>query len=366
MAQCEVAEPQRIVLVFQGGGALGAYQAGVYEALHEHGVEPDWIIGTSIGAINGAIIASNRREDRLDKLREFWRRIELRPVPQVPLWGPLAGFLGNWSAITHGIPGFFRPNPAAWLGGVHAPLGVGQAGYYLTDALRSTLADVTGFMPDKACGVRLSLGAVNVGNGDMHYFDSSREALSVEHVMASGALPPAFPAVRIGDDYWWDGGIVSNTPIEAIFDDQPLRDSLVFAVNLWQDNGSEPSSIWQAAGRQKDIQYSSRADHHIEDERKLQHLRKIIGELGTQLTDAQRADPEIKALLAQGECLTLHIVRLFAPALDGENHTKDIDFTAAGIEARWQAGYSDTRTMLDRQPWHQPCDRLQGVHVHTL
>jgi NTE family protein len=198
----------------------------------------------------------------------------------------------------------------------------------------------------------------------MHYFDSRDAHLGVEHVMASGALPPAFPAVRIDGDPYWDGGIYSNTPIEAVLDDKPRRDSLIFAVNMWQPSGPEPESIWQVMGRQKDIQYASRSDSHIARQKQIHHLRHIIRELAREMPPDRRDSPAVKELASWGCATTMHIVRLLAPRLDSEDHTKDIDFTSAGVRARWQAGYADALRMIDRAPWEEPSDPMDGVVVH--
>ncbi|MDO6462289.1 patatin-like phospholipase family protein [Granulosicoccaceae sp. 1_MG-2023] len=367
----EQAVPTRVVLVFQGGGALGAYQAGVFEALQAQGIEPDWVIGTSIGAVNGALIAANPPALRVSRLREFWERVRsprLLP-PMLPMPAQTSELINNLSTLTRGLPGFFTPNPAAWFGGVHALLGLKQAAFYSTDDLRETLTELTDFsLLESADAMRLSLGAVNVRTAQMRYFDSRRDEtpLGIDHVLASGALPPAFPAVMIEGDPWWDGGIVSNTPIEAIFDDSERGDALVFAVNLWQVDGQEPSSIWDTAGRMKDIQYASRADSHIADEKERQHLRRVIAELAQLLPDEAREQAREAGLLDEAQTGTLHIARLFAPALDGETHTKDIDFSEKGIRERWDAGFADASRMLEMAPWLTPCDRLDGIQVYTL
>ena len=223
---------RQVVLVLQGGGALGAYQAGVYEALHEAGIEPDWVIGTSIGAINAALIVGNRPEDRLDRLRRFWHTVAHKGLPA--LWPGLPGLPTFWTtlqSVSQGLPGFFTPNHRAWLG-QHVALDDDDTGYYHTTALRDTLEALTNPACLGAGALRLTVGAVNVRTGAMRYFDSRDEAISLHHVLASGALPPAFPPVRIDDDLFWDGGIYSNTPVEAVFDDNPRRNSLVFGVPL--------------------------------------------------------------------------------------------------------------------------------------
>jgi len=213
----------QVVLVLQGGGALGAYQVGVYEALHEAGVEPDWIIGTSIGAINASIIAGNKPQDRLTKLNEFWSRVE-RHIgwPTIPTWTGISDTWSYWSTLVNGISGFFEPNwPAFW--GAHTPLGIDRAGFYLTTALRQTLGELVDFSIINKGSPRLTVGAANVCTSMMHYFDSRVSEITAEHIMASGALPPAFPAIRIDGEYFWDGGILSNTPTEVIFDNDPRR-----------------------------------------------------------------------------------------------------------------------------------------------
>jgi len=366
----KVALPGQVVLVLQGGGALGAYQVGVYQALHEAGIEPDWVIGTSIGAINAALIAGNAPAERLDRLREFWSRVEQRAgADLVPAWNGLAnGYANvpaNWATMWQGIPAFFAPNPFAWLG-LHTALGVERAAYYSTEPLRETLAELVDCERLGQRQTRLTVGAVNVRNGEMRYFDSRDETLGLDHILASGALPPAFPAVRIQGDPYWDGGIYSNTPIESVLDDRPRRDSLIFTVHMWNPQGTEPESLWQVMGRQKDIQYASRARSHIARQKQIHHLRHIIRELAKHVPEAQRNSPELKELAAWGCGTTMHVARLVAPRLDGEDQTKDIDFTPAGINARWQAGYADTRRILARAPWTKPIDAMEGVVIHDV
>jgi len=198
----------------------------------------------------------------------------------------------------------------------------------------------------------------------MRYFDSRDSELTVKHVMASGALPPAFPAVRIGGDPYWDGGIYSNTPIEAVLDDKPRRDSVIFAVQMWNPEGPDPETVWQVMGRQKDIQYASRSRSHIARQKQIHHLRHVIRELAKRLPDDVRASAQAKELASWGCGTTMHVVRLIAPKLDGEDHTKDIDFTATGIASRWKAGYEDTKRMLATAPWRTPVDPVEGVIIH--
>ena len=354
----------RVVLVLQGGGALGAYQGGVYQALHEAGVEPDWIIGTSIGAINAGIIAGNKPEDRLSKLQEFWRRIERSTFwGGLPIWTGVADALSTLTTLTSGIPGFFETNLRAFLG-VQVPLGADHAGYYSTMPLRQTLEELVDFSLINAGHPRLTLGAAHVCTSMMHYFDSTEMELGPAHIMASGALPPAFPAVRIDGELYWDGGILSNTPTERIFDDQPRRNSLIFAVHLWHPAGPEPETIWQILNRQKDIQYSSRIASHIMRQLQTHKLRHVITQLLEYVPEQVKRDPAVKELAGYSCKTRMHVVRLLAPRLDDESHTKDIDFSPAGIRRRWQTGYADTMRALTQQPWIGEFGPLDAVVLH--
>lgn len=352
--------PGQIVLVLQGGGALGAYQVGVYQALHEAGVEPDWVIGTSIGAINGAIIAGNPPERRMDQLREFWHRMERNSFG----FSTMPRALANALTLGQGIPAFFEPNPASWWN-PEARVGIEHASFYQTTPLRKTLEDLVDFdvLNDKP--MRLTVGAVNARTGAMRYFDTRKEPLCVEHVMASGALPPAFPAVRIDGEPYWDGGIYSNTPIEAVLDDEPRRKSVIFSVQVWNPDGSEPESVLDVLDKQKEIQYASRASN-IEQQRKLHRLRHVIREMTKYLDADELALPEVRELASWGCGTDMHVVSLRAPRIGNEDHTKDIDFSASGIRARWQAGYDDTQRFLKLRPWEQPIDPIEGIAIHEL
>jgi NTE family protein len=356
--------PGQVVLVLQGGGALGSYQAGVYQALHEAGVEPDWIIGTSIGAINASLIAGNAPQDRLPRLREFWKRMEQRPVWSFP--GAFPGFnekLSYWSTVTNGISGFFRPNPLAHAGDDY-PLSAERAGYYSTEPLEQTLAELVDFNLVNRCRPRLTVGAAHVRTSQMRYFDSRDGELGIKHIMASGALPPAFPAVRIDGELYWDGGILSNTPTEAVFDDNPRRNSLIFAVHMWNPEGAEPTTMAEVLNRHKDVQYSSRIASHIARQQQAHRLRHVITQLAARIPEVERNSEAVRELTGYGCSTQMHVVRLLAPQLDRESHTKDIDFSPSGIRQRWDAGYAHTKTVLDRSPWVGEFDPLTGVVLH--
>jgi NTE family protein len=351
-------------MVLQGGGALGAYQAGVYQALHESGIEPDWVIGISIGAINASLIAGNDVGSRLDRLKEFWKRVEHSSfagfAALLPIVGPATA---NWLTLTTGVRNFFEPNPRAQLG-PFAKLDSEETGYYSTTPLRKTLLDLVDFDCLNSRKTRLTVGAANVRSSAMHYFDSRKMALDIRHIMASGALPPAFPPVRIDGELYWDGGILSNTPVEAVFDDNPRRNSLVFAVHLWNPKGEEPGTMWQVQNRQKDLQYSSRASALITRQQQIHKLRHIVSELAARLPAEELKNNAVKDMASYG-CLTrMHVVRLLAPMLHGEDHSKDIDFSAEGIRARWQAGYRDTMHVLEARPWEGEFDPIEGFILH--
>jgi NTE family protein len=368
--------PGQVVLVLQGGGALGAYQGGIYEALHEAGIEPNWVIGTSIGAINAGIIAGNLVDKRLDQLRKFWTAMEYKPwwedSPYLAPWlgsgRLLADFTNqsaNMMALFGGVAGYYTPNHALTWGGAKAPLGVERAALYDTKDLEKTMTALT----DPACfnskNPRLTVGTVNVKTGKMHYWDSERMPLALNHVLASAALPPSFPAVRIDGDPYWDGGIYSNTPIEVVFDDNPRRDSIIFADQMWHTSGPEPQSLEDVLSRQKDIQFASRDDSHIARQQDLHRLRHVVRELVKLVPEDQRISPEVKQFAAYGCRTFMHVVRLNAPHIEGEGNSRDIDFTSASIRARWRAGHDDTARALQRRPWEDEFDPMAGVAVHN-
>lgn len=352
-----------VVLLFEGGGALGAYQVGVYQTLHEWGVEPDWIVGTSIGAINAALIVGNKHAQRLDRLKDFWERIQ-----QPSEWGqnviPGSQTMASLMTITNGINGFFEPNLLAD-SNPQAILGVEQAGFYSAAPLLDTLNKLVNVsLLRQGVAPRISLGTVNVGSGQMRYFDSDLEPIGLATVMASGALPPAFPAVVVDGDAYWDGGVFSNTPFELVMNQTPRRNSLIFAAHLWHAEGPLPVSVWEAIGRSKEIQYASKVDTFIDAERKLHRLRHVITELGAHVPASSRTDNACCDLLESGCATVMHLCRLQAPRLAGEDALRDIDFSAQGIEQRRQAGYSDTVHLLQSKPWTESYDPLEGIIVH--
>ena len=353
----------QVVLVLQGGGALGAYQVGVYEALHEAGVEPDWIIGTSIGAINAGIIAGNEPSDRLTKLDEFWKRVERANAwPFEPAWTGFSEW-SEWLTLVGGIPAFFEPNlPAFW--GTHVPLGEDGAGFYSTAPLRETLGELVDCSIINRRTPRLTVGAANVKTSMMHYFDSRQSEITIKKIMASGALPPAFPAISIEGEYYWDGGVLSNTPIEVIFDDYPRRNSLIFGVQLWNPKGPVPQSIGEVLNRQKEIQYSSRVVSQVTRQQQIHRLRHVISQLVRLVPDDVRKSEAVRELAGYGCVTRMHLVPLLAPRLENESHLKDIDFSPGAIGMRREAGYEATMRALERAPWQGEFDPIEGVILH--
>ncbi len=357
--------PGQVVLVMQGGGAQGAYQGGVYEALHEAGIEPDWVIGTSIGAINGSIIAGNEIPQRLERLREFWSRVETGP-PR--LLGVLAPMFGNPShelaTLLTGVPGFFSPNPAFLLG-PEAAVGVERAAMYSVDPLRKLLPDLVDFDLVNSGKPRFTLGLVGVRDSQMRYFDSSYGRVGLDHVLGSSAVPPTFPAVRIDGEAYWDGGIYSNTPVEAVFDDAPRQSSVVFAVQIWHTRGPEPESVAQVFARQKDIMFGSRSRSHIARQAQMHRMRHIIRTLVGMLSEEQRKSFEVQEFAGYGCTSVMHLIEINAEPLDGETNSREYDFSPATIAARWQAGYDDTRRTIARRPWDDPVDPAVGVALYA-
>jgi NTE family protein len=366
--------PSQTVYVFQGGGALGAYQAGFVEALESAELPPDWLVGTSIGAINAALIAGNAPADRLAALRSFWERVT-RPglAPHLPV-NPFAAFLPNWQqglqtwqTLAHGVPGFFKPRgPQAWDMNRRAPLA--ELGFYDTAPLAATLRELVDFERIAAAETRLTLCAVNVRTGGLALFDNrdGHTRIGPEHVMASGALPPGFAPVTIGDEAYWDGGIYSNTPLDVVLDDSERRDTLCFMVDLWDASEAAPGTMAQALTRYKDIQYASRILEHLDDHERMQNLRRALRLVGRKLDAKTAADPAVKELLALGCDSRIDVVHLVMRALDGEDSWRDIDFSDSRLRARWAAGLQDGRRMLERAPWNAPARDRVGMRVHTL
>ena len=331
---------ERVALVLPGGGALGAYQVGVYQAMDELGVRPDWVAGVSIGALNGAVIAGNPPEQRVRRLQEFWRSISQQsywpwPVRSIRL---VNDALSTLQTSLLGNPGFFRPwlvNP--WL----APRGSDSAlSYYDPLPIRRALERFVDFDRIRAGETRLSLGAVNARTGQVRYFDSTRDDIGVEHVLASLALPPAFPPVEIEGELYWDGGVVSNTPLDTVLEDASRVDTLCVMVDLLSAEGAQPSGMSEVLGRIKEIGFASRTDTSLAHFQDKHQLRRAIGALIDELPAAARHRPEAKALAQLASTSTMTIVRL-AHRADGVQLSQEYDFSELSVEDRMRAGYED-------------------------
>ncbi|GAA4343028.1 patatin-like phospholipase family protein [Pigmentiphaga soli] len=353
-----------IALVLQGGGALGSYQGGVYEGLAEAGIHPNWIAGISIGAINAAIIAGNRPADRVDRLRAFWQHICQPPVlPTAPIdllrdtlayLPPPAATVASaweaWRAVLEGQNGFFVPRVPSLLSSFeHSP---DTASFYDTAPLRRTLEEYVDFDRINAAETRVSIGAVNVRTGNFAYFDNTQQPLGPEHFMASGALPPGFAPIPIDGEYYWDGGIVSNTPLYHILQSHPSPHSLIFQVDLWSAIGLVPGNLSEVAIRQKDIQYSSRTRMVTDYMRQMQEYRTLLRELLQRVPAARRAaDPLVRKAEELASDRRINVLHLIYRGKKCEEPYKDYQFGRLGMEERWAGGLSDLRRTLSHAEW---------------
>jgi NTE family protein len=365
----------RIALLLQGGGALGAYQGGVYQGLAEAGIHPDWVAGISIGAINAAIIAGNAPEERVERLREFWEHITEPPFaawgagsPPLPVKGDMARDVLNQLSASYallaGAPGFFTPRlPAPFLN----PAGSMEAiSYYDTAPLRTTLEQFVDFDRLNRGETRCSVGAVNVLSGNLVCFDSETCRIGPEHVMASGALPPGFPPVEIDGQYYWDGALVSNTPLNWVVDTRPRRDTLAFQVDLWCARGELPRNLTDVAVRQKEIQFSSRTRAMTNAFKDAQRLRNAAAKLLSELPSELKASKEAKLIAAAAEHKVYRIVHLIYHARRYEGHSKDYEFSRLSMEEHWQAGHNDTiRTLRMPEALSRP-ENDAGVAVFDI
>jgi len=358
----------RVALVLQGGGSLGAYQAGVYQALHERGIEPDWVSGVSIGAINAAIIAGNPPEHRLERLRTFWSRITDRTIwPHTPdgdIFRQARNATSALFTLTMGQPGFFAPQKLSpWF----MPAGAQAAtSYYDSAPLRETLLELVDFDLINAKTCRFSVGAVNVATGNFIFFDNDTTEIGPEHVMASGALPPAFPPVKIGSDWYWDGGIVSNTPLQHLLAQDDSVNSLVFQVDLFSAHGALPRTINDVAGRHKDIIYSSRTRQVTDMFQRLQRWKLRAYKALLKVPDADLTEEE-RAMRDKLADLPVHtIIQLIYQQQAYEGTAKDFEFSAASMHEHWQIGHDDTTRSLGHKHWLEIPPDNAGIISHDV
>ncbi|WP_431283413.1 DUF3734 domain-containing protein [Humitalea sp. 24SJ18S-53] len=351
---------KRVALVLQGGGALGSYQAGVYEALAGSDYLPDWVAGISIGAINAAIIAGNAPEHRVERLRRFWETVT---TPA----GPLGAFdaanrdIGAATALILGQSGFFAPRPLT--GWSATPEG---ASFYDTSALKGTLERLVDFDRINAREMRLSVGAVNVRTGNFAYFDNSKIQIRAEHIMASGALPPGFPSVEIDGEHYWDGGLVSNTPLQYVLTTVPRRSRLTFQVDLFASRGPLPTTLDEVMERAKDVRYSSRTRAATDTMARMHDLRHNINELWQQLPDELRHTPAARFLYAFGCVTTMDIVEIIYRPGEPLGQSKDYEFSRRTMHDRWAQGVADARTTLAVSPWLAPAEPGLGARTFDV
>jgi NTE family protein len=346
------------VLVLQGGGALGSYQAGAYQALCRSGFAPEWVAGISIGAINAAIIAGNAPEARVPRLKEFWETVS-SPVSWSPVVkGDRARSLFNETSAaliaTFGVPGFFVPRfPPAPLW----PQGSPQSqSYYDTAPLRATLERLVDFDRINACTTRLSVGAVGVTSGNFTYFDNvdfrkRGKKIGPEHIMASGALPPGFPSIEIDGEHFWDGGISSNTPLDYVLDEETREDLLIFQIDLFSARGPLPETLLEAAEREKDIRFSSRTRMNTDKNKKIHDARKALRDLLSKLPEELIDDPSVKLLCEVSKENTITVVHLIYRSKNYESSSKDYDFSRVGMVEHWNAGARDVHLSMRHKEW---------------
>ena len=346
------------VLVLQGGGALGSYQAGAYQALCRHDFEPEWVAGISIGAINAAIIAGNAPEKRVARLKEFWEQCA-SPVPWNPILKSDRGrtvFNEASAALiaTFGVPGFFTPRiPPAPLWPPGSPQ---SQSYYDTAPLRKTLEHLVDFDRINDAKTRLSVGAVSVTTGNFCYFDNVEfkkrgKKIGPEHVMASGALPPGFPSIEIEGEHYWDGGIASNTPLDYVLDQETRRDLLIFQVDLFSARGPLPTSLLEAAEREKDIRYSSRTRMNTDKNKQIHNARKAVRDLIGKLPEDLKNDPSVAILREAAKENSVTVVHLIYRSKNYESSSKDYDFSHVGMVEHWGAGVRDVHLSMRHEQW---------------
>jgi NTE family protein len=354
-------------LVLQGGGALGAYQAGVVAGVFEKHKALDWVAGVSIGAVNAALIAGNPPELRVARLREFWNLVSSGPAQRLPpVWADRAWF-NQWSATSaamFGVPGFFSPrrSPALLLGGA-APV----LSYYDTAPLKSTLERLVDFDRINQCEMRFSVGAVNVRSGNSIYFDNRVQRIGPEHIMASGALPPGFAPVHIDGEDYWDGGIVSNTPLQYVLDTHPRDEALmVLQVDLFSARGTMPRTLAETMERQKDITYSSRTRMNTDALASNMNLQQAVADLISKLPAALRNDASVAAVCAQLTHQPIEIVHLIYRDKPYELDSKDYEFSRASVDEHWEAGLRDISNTLDHPEWLRSASQSNGVTTFDM
>lgn len=364
-----------VALVLQGGGALGAYQAGVYEAFSEADIHPNWISGVSIGAINAAIIAGNPPDTRIDRLRDFWTQVTADgPWPgagdacfSLAKGDAMRQLINQMSAnfaTVGGARGFFSARPIPpWF---QPPGTIEATSFYDTNDLKHTLERLVDFDRINSGETRFSVGAVNVMTGNFVYFDTTTHTIRADHIMASGALPPGFPAIEIDGERYWDGALVSNTPLQWVVDTEPRRDTLAFQVDLWSARGEFPRDIFEVTTREKEIRYSSRTRAKTDQFKYEQKLRHTLAGLLEKLPEDLKSSADVRLLNSVAERKVYNIVHLIYRAKNYEGHSKDYEFSRLSMREHWRAGYDDARrTLRHREVLERPKNH-EGVYTFDL
>jgi NTE family protein len=358
----------RVALVLQGGGALGAYQAGVYQALHEANIEPDWVCGVSIGAINSAIIAGNPPDRRLERLHAFWDRITDRKIwhytPDGDVYRKARNLVSSFMTTTLGQQGFFKPHATnPWLSATGAKT---ATSYYDSEPLRETLLELVDFDRINDKKIRFAVGAVNILSGNFIYFDNAHDEIMPEHIMASGALPPALPMVKVGTDHFWDGGIVSNTPLQHLLDQEDDLNSLVFQVDLFSARGALPRDIQDVMARHKDIMYSSRTRYNTDVYRRTHNLKVRLYKALARIPDDQLSDEERKLKAEISNLPEIAILQLIYQQKAYEGDAKDHEFSGTSMREHWMSGFEDTKRTLKRREWTMMPEEGMGIVIHDV
>jgi NTE family protein len=364
---------ERIALLLQGGGALGAYQGGVYQALAEANLHPDWIAGISIGAVNSALIAGNPPEQRVDKLRAFWETVSTPPTglsyfANIDFPDETSHSLINqaraFGTLVAGAPGFFTPRlPPPYLQPLGAP---GALSYYDVTPLKATLERLADFDRINDSTMRFSVGAVNVRSGNFVYFDNTTHQIRHEHVIASSSLPPGFPATVIDGEHYWDGGLVSNTPLQWVLDSRPRLDTLAFQVDLWNARGELPRNLMESDSRQKEIRYSSRTRAASDQFKKQQLLRRAVAKLLAGIPAELQQTPEAELLAKEADGKVYNLIQLIYHTQNYEGTSKDYEFSRRTMQEHWSAGYNDAvRTLRHPEVLMRP-EGMDGVFTFDL
>lgn len=364
---------ERIALILQGGGALGAYQAGVYQAMAEANLHPDWVAGMSIGAVNSALIAGNPPEKRVQQLRAFWETVSAPPFGMSRFSGlkiegefmhSAVNQLRSLGILFGGAPGFFTPRvPPPFLNPPGSPEALS---FYDVAPLKATLERLVDFDLLNAGTMRFSVGAVNVRTGNFVYFDSTTDQIGPEHVIASGSLPPGFPATEIEGEHYWDGGLVSNTPLEWVLDSRPRQDTLAFQIDLWSARGEFPRDLIESELRQKDIRFSSRTRAATDQFKRKQIIRRATAKLLEKMPDDLRQTPEAQLLAKEADEKVYNLIQLIYHARNYEGSSKDYEFSRLTMEEHWKSGYNDAVHTLRHPEVLERPSGLDGVLTFDL